>query len=447
MTVSVLIVEAGIAEVVATVSHGHFGGDDIDIALLRDLQQVNECSWCCLHGGFAEDTTLLQILALFVFYSVVNLLADDEVRLSVVYALPPYHPFTFPRLSQELGRKTQREPVFDQRALGRLRTACERAKRTLSSLPQANIEIDELYKGMDFYSIITRERFEEINRDFFDECVRLGKAGLTDAGRFHSLPERHSVLLVGGSTRIPKVHQILKEGLDGIEVCTPSNRDEAVTYGAAIQGRILNETTTYGEAIQSRILPETKMEVLLLDATTLDLGCQVGDGEVTSSSVKTIVRRNFTWPYKRSVTFGGEGEGDVADDDVDAAAKKSKKGFFGKTNGGSFSGRNKSKKPQTGLQIRVFERRGVGFGCVSGSPWHLLGKFNLDGVTSTPVVPEIEVTFDGTGPNGCLKVTAVEKSTGNKNIVEVHKSHLSVEDIERMTNRVERTLAHRALFA
>ena len=379
------------------------------------------------------------ILALFVSSSVANLLTDDEIRLSAVYALPPYRPFTFPRVSQELGRKTQREPVFDQRALGRLRTACERAKRTLSSLPQANIEIDALYKRMDFYSIITRERFEDMNRDFFDECVRLGKAGLTDAGRFHDLPERHSVLLVGGSTRIPKVQQNIKECFDGIEVCTPSNRDEAVAYGTSIQARILSQTET--EALDG---------ILLLDATTLDLGCQLGDGEVTSSSVKTIVRRNYTLPFKRSVTFGGEGKDDVADDDIDydidASPKKTKKGFFGKTNGGGFFGKNKSKKPQTGLLIRVFERRGNGFGSVSGSPWHLLGKFNLDGVTSTPVVPEIKLTFDG-GSNGCLEVTAEEKSTGNKTSVEVHDSHLSAEDIERMTNRVERTLAHRAPFA
>lgn len=370
----------------------------------------------------------------------VNLLADDEVRLSVVCALPPYRPFTFPRLSQELGRKTQREPVFDQRALGRLRTACERAKRTLSSSPQANIEIDALYKGMDFYSTITRARFEDMNRDFFDECLRLVEAGISDVvdpiTRRRVRIRIDTVLLVGGSTRIPKVHQSIKECFDGIEPCTPSNRDEAVTYGTSIQARILSKTET-----------EALNYILLLDATTLDLGCRVGDGEVISSwVVKTIVRRNSPLPFKRSVTFGGEGKDDVADDDIDASPKKTKKGFFGKRNGGGFFGKSKSKKPQTGLLIRVFERRGNGFGSVSGSPWHLLGKFNLDGVTSTPVVPEIEVTFDGQ-PNGCLKVTAEEKSTGNKTSVEVHDSHLSVEDIELMTNRVERTLAHRALFA
>lgn len=327
---------------------------------------------------------------------------------------------------------------MDQRALRRLLTACERAKRTLSSSTQADIEIDALSTGMDFNFSITRARFEKMNRDIFDQCLRLVEAGLRDAGRyraedgtilFDTKPRIDTVLLVGGSTRIPKVHQMLKEFF-GKEPCTPSNRHEAATYGASMQARILS-------GVQTEILNH----FMFLDATSLDLGYQIGDGEVTSSSVETVILNNYTMPFKTSITIGGS---DVTSDGVDVSAKKIK-GFFGKKMPGIF-GKNNSKKPETGLLVRVFERRGKGFGSVDGSPWHLLGKVILHGFPSMPVPEKIEVTFDAE-MNGCLIVTVMETSTGKKASLEVGKSNMSVEDIERMADRVSHRLTHRAPFA
>ncbi|CAN0454743.1 unnamed protein product, partial [Scytosiphon promiscuus] len=165
-SVSVVVMEEGVCEVRSTVSHAHHGGEDIDMAMSGDLRQ-------------------------------------------------------------ELWRKTQRDLSLDPRAVRRLHAACERAKRELSSSTAVNIDIDALYEGMDFNSTITRARFEHRHGGFLGQCLRLVEAGLEQAlmGK-KGKNQIDTVLLVGGSTRIPKVRQILKDFFDGKEPCTPSNRDE-----------------------------------------------------------------------------------------------------------------------------------------------------------------------------------------------------------------------------
>ena len=140
--------------------------------------------------------------------------------------------------TQEFKRKYKKDITSNPRALRRLRTACERAKRTLSSTAQTSIEIDSLYEGIDFYSSITRARFEELNMDMFRKCMEPVEKCLRDAKMDKS--QVHEVVLVGGSTRIPKVQQLLQDFFNGKELCKSINPDEAVAYGAAVQAAILS---------------------------------------------------------------------------------------------------------------------------------------------------------------------------------------------------------------
>ena len=162
---------------------------------------------------------------------------------------------------QEFKRKHKKDISGNPRALRRLRTACERAKRTLSSTAQTTIEIDSLYEGIDFYATITRARFEEeeLNMDLFRKCMEPVEKCLRDAKMDKS--SVHDVVLVGGSTRIPKVQQLLQDFFNGKELCKSINPDEAVAYGAAVQAAILS-----GEG------NEKMQDLLLLDVTPLSLG-------------------------------------------------------------------------------------------------------------------------------------------------------------------------------
>lgn len=137
---------------------------------------------------------------------------------------------------QEFKRKNKKDITGNPRALRRLRTSCERAKRTLSSGTQTSIEIDALYEGVDFYSSITRARFEELNMDLFRKCMEPVEKCLRDAKMDKSTV--HEVVLVGGSTRIPKVQSMLQDFFNGKELCKSINPDEAVAYGAAVQVRM-----------------------------------------------------------------------------------------------------------------------------------------------------------------------------------------------------------------